>query len=199
MYYSSIEYIQNDNKAEITADMAEQIAKDKDSSISNNKIKKVRTELISNMTNYQVWAWEKGYKYEELHNSTSIDGTPSSYPKYYYDKYYVRNTYEVVIFYEYEENQPDLSKCDLGRVYYIDATTGEILGGRNISSMTDIDIENDYLFDEEDNYTCYKTTYYDSKTKEKLYEYEYELSDEMKAQFYIKKDEKPNTVSYNIY
>lgn len=200
MYYSNIEYISEDNEVEISEEIAIQIAKEKDAFISNNKIKYVRTELITNMTNYDVWTWENGYERNELYKTVDLDNnTQTSYPKYYYDKYYVRNTYEVVIYYECEGNQPDLWNGDLGRVYYIDATTGEILGGRIISAVTDIDIENDYLFDEEDNYTCYKTTYYDSKTREKIYEYEHELSDEMKSQFYIKKDEKPNTVSYNIY
>lgn len=202
--YSSKEYIQEDNKVELTEQEAIKIAKDKDSSISNNKIKKVRTELISNMINYQVWAWEKGYSNEELSNRTEptneVEGS-TIYPKYYYDKYYVRNTYEVVIMYEIDEDEKLEMNIEekFGKVYYIDATTGEILGGRTLNTFSDIRIENDYLFDEEDNYTCYKTTYYDKKTNEKIWEYERELSDEIKAQFYIKKDEKPNTVSYNIY
>ncbi len=206
VYYSTAEYINEDNNIKLSEDMAIQIAKEKDALIFNDKkIKKVRTELITNMTNYQVWAWEKGYGYKDLminYTNESEENGPitESYQKYYYDKYYVRNTYEVVIIYDVEgEKNVDTTGGGLGRVYYVDATTGEILGGRNLDSRNDIIIENDYLFDEEDNYTAYKTTYYDAKTKEIIYERNFELSEEMKKQFYIKKDEKPNTVSYNIY
>lgn len=199
--YSNVEYVKEDNKVEITEEQAINIAKEKDSLISNKKIRNVRTELINNMTNYQVWAWEKGYSMMDLSAQSEIEGIATTYPKYYYDKYYVRNTYEVVIGYEIEADAKlSIDEADLfGRIYYIDATTGEILGGRAFSTSSDIRMEKEYLFDEDDNYTCYKATYYDQKTCEKIWEYEYELSDEMKAQFYIKKDEKPNTVSYNIY
>lgn len=210
LYHSSIEYIKQDNKVEISEDMAIKIAEEKDSAITNNKkIKKVRTELINNMTNYEVWAWENGFGYEDLSASENVGGdnntitTAKSYPKYYYDKYYIRNTYEVVLIYDVEEKDSyDGGAYNgwLGKVYYIDATTGEILGGRELSSLNnDIILENEYLFDEDDNYTCYKTNYYDGKTKELIYEDEKELPEDMKKQFYIKKDEKPNPVSYNIY
>ncbi len=200
--YSYAEYIYNDNKVEITEEEAIKIAKDKDSSISNNKIKKVRTELINNMTNYQVWAWENNLTTDKLYNKATVENESAEYPKYYYDKYYVRNTYEVVIIYEVSKDEVSnmgfLDKL-LGKVYYIDATTGEILGGRPLSMFSDMRIENDYLFDEEDNYICYKSTYYDKKTGERIYEDDKELNEELKSKFYIKKDEKPNTVSYNIY
>lgn len=207
--YSSAEYIKQDNKVEISEATAIKIAQEKDALISNKKIKKIRTELINNTTNYEVWAWEKGYKYEDLSVSVNKGDdnntitTATSFPKYYYDKYYVRNTYEIIIIYDVEKKDPyDGGPYNgwLGKVYYVDATTGEILGGRELSSLNnDIILENEYLFDEDDNYTCYKTNYYDGKTRELIYEDERELPEDMKKQFYIKKDEKPNTVSYNIY
>lgn len=203
IYKSGFEYIIEDNKVEISEDMAIKIAKEKDASISGSdkKIKKIETELINNMINYDVWAWEKGYTYNELNDSKILeDGTNLSYSKYYYDTIYVRNTCEVVIIYEIGENENPCGDTEkLGKVYYIDVTTGEILGGRELSHGQDIRSECEYLFDEDDNYTVSKVTYYSKKTGEKLWEYDYEFTDEMKAKFYIKKDEKPNTVSYNIY
>lgn len=210
-YYLNEEYVVSDNEVEISEAMAIKIAQEKDSSITNNqKIKKVRTELITNLTNFDVWSWENGFEYEDLAMSSEVQGgedgtipTSQSFPKYYYDKYYLRNTYEVIIFYDIDKKDPYAGGAYngwLGKVYYVDATTGEILGGRELSTLSgDIEQENEYLFDEDDNYTCYKTNYYDGKTKELIYEDERELPEDMKKQFYIKKDEKPNTVSYNIY
>lgn len=203
IYKTNREFIIEDNKLEISEDTAIKIAKEKDASISGSdkKIKKIETELINNMINYAVWAWEKGYTYNELNDSKILeDGTNLTYSKYYYDTNYVRNTYEVAIIYEIGENENPCGDTEkLGKVYYIDSTTGEILGGREASMWTDIEIENEYLFDKDDNYTVSKATYYSKKTGEKLWEYDYEFTDEMKAKFYIKKDEKPNPVSYNIY
>lgn len=201
MYHPNERYIVEDNKVEISEDMAIKIAKEKDISIFNKKIKKCETELINNKINCMVWAWEKGYSSKDLNNIEVLeDGGNIHYTKYYYDTNYVRNTYEVAVYYEIPKDTESFGGTEnLGKVYYIDATTGEILGGRDFSVWTDIEIENEYLFDEDDNYTVSKTIYYHQKTREIIWEQNYEFTDEMKAKFYIKKDEKPNTVSYNIY
>lgn len=201
--YKNIEYVEEDNEVKLSENMAIEIAKEKDKSIFNKKIKYTRTQLINDMTSYDVWAWEKGYTYEDLAFYVQKENASAGYSKYYYDKYYIRNVYEVTIIYDVkngEINEKDILSDELGKVYYIDVTTGEILGGRNLrSDSEDIEIVNDYLFDEEDNYTVYKTTYYDAKTGEIIYVREYDLPEEAKNRFTIKKDERPNPVSYNIY
>lgn len=125
----------------ITQEKAIEIAKQQDRKIEKEEIEYINARLELNQVNGFVWLQEKSNGEEDGHEYHTImpDGensniaTAVTYPVYYYEKPIIRKTYLVEI--KYKNKLED--KHALGRVYYVDVTTGEIIGG-------------DYLYDFEE-------------------------------------------------
>ena len=111
-----------------------------------------------------------------------------SYNPYYYPEKTIRNTYEVKIDYsgeiildESKEYLGDDSNGNIGRIYYVDCTTGEIIGGRNYGSL-DVTIEGEYMENGESRMAT-KNIFYDVVTREKVAERNFNYSQEVIDEF----------------
>lgn len=178
-----------DNPVVITEEQAIEIAKAMDKKISGKDIEAVRTTLVNNEVNEYVWLQEKsngedtGYIWQQLES-----GGRHSYNQYYYPEKTIRNTYEVKIDYsgeiildESKEYLGDDSNGNIGRIYYVDCTTGEIIGGRNYGSL-DVTIEGEYMENGESRMAT-KNIFYDVVTREKVAERNFNYSQEVIDEF----------------
>lgn len=178
-----------DNPVVITEEQAIEIAKAMDKKISGKDIEAVRTTLVNNEVNEYVWLQEKsngedtGYIWQQLES-----GGRHSYNQYYYPEKTIRNTYEVKIDYsgeiildESKEYLGDDSSGNIGRIYYVDCTTGEIIGGRNYGSL-DVTIEGEYMENGESRMAT-KNIFYDVVTREKVAERNFNYSQEVIDEF----------------
>lgn len=178
-----------DNPVVITEEQAVEIAKAMDKKISGKDIEAVRSTLVNNEVNEYVWLQEKsngedtGYIWQELEN-----GGRHNYNQYYYPEKIIRNTYEVKIDYSGEiildQNDTysgDDSNGNIGRIYYVDCTTGEIIGGRNYGTL-DVTIEGEYMENGESTMAT-KNIFYDVTTGEKVAERNFNYSQEVIDEF----------------
>lgn len=178
-----------DNPVVITEEQAIEIAKAMDKKISGKDIEAVRTTLVNNEVNEYVWLQEKsngedtGYIRHQEEN-----GSGHTYNQYYYPEKTIRNTYEVKIDYsgeiildESKEYLGDDSNGNIGRIYYIDCTTGEIIGGRNYGGL-DVTIDGEYMENGESRMAT-KNIFYDVVTGEKVAERNFNYSQEVIDQF----------------
>lgn len=190
-----------DNPVVITEEQAVEIAKEMDKKISGKDIEAVRTTLVNNEVNEYVWLQEKsngedtGMVIEEIpeelakaENMVVRNPQLRSYNPYYYPEKTIRNTYEVKIDYsgeiildESKEYLGDDSNGNIGRIYYVDCTTGEIIGGRNYGSL-DVTIEGEYMENGESRMAT-KNIFYDVVTREKVAERNFNYSQEVIDEF----------------
>lgn len=106
----------------------------------------------------------------------------------YRKEYGKENTYEVKIDYSGEiildESKPyfgDDSNGNIGRIYYVDCTTGEIIGGRNYGNL-DVTIEGEYMENGESRMST-KNIFFDITTGEKVAERNFNHSQEIIDEF----------------
>lgn len=196
-----------DNPVVITEEKAIEIAKEMDKKISGKEIETTRTILVNNEVNEYVWLQEKsngedtgiavgkevkdGTSYsEEEREEKNIVTTAQNhyYNQYYYPEKIIRNTYEVKIDYSGEiildESKAYLGDDDngnIGRIYYVDCTTGEIIGGRNYGS-SDVTIEGEYMENGESRMAT-KNIFFDVTTGEKVAERNFNYSQEVIDEF----------------
>ncbi len=196
--------IQN-NPVVISKEKAIEIAKEMDKKISDKGIETTRTVLVNNEVNEYVWLQEQSkgediglVSEKELHDNTEKELKENStfvptaqthyYNKYYYPEKIVRNTYEVKIDYSGEiildESKPymgDDYNGNIGRIYYVDCTTGEIIGGRNYGTL-DTTIEGEFMENGEAKMAT-KNIFFDITTGEKVAERNFNYSQEIIDEF----------------
>ncbi len=190
-----------ENPVLITEEKAVEIAKEMDKKIEGRDIETTRTILVNNEVNEYVWIQEKSHGQDtgivtetEAKNSAENESSNNpelittaqthSYNQYYYPEKIIRNTYEVTIDYSGErvidENTPYTSNGhngSFGRIYYVDCTTGEIIGGRNYG-YNELNIEGEYMENGESRMTT-KNIFFDITTGEKVAEQNYNYSQEI--------------------
>lgn len=179
--------IQN-NPVVISEEKAVEIAKAMDKKISGKEIETVRTILINNEVNEYVWLQEKSNG-EDIGSVPEKDGNVTHhYNQYYYPEKIIRNTYEVKVDYageiiidESKAYSADDSNGSIGRIYYVDCTTGEIIGGRNYGSL-DVTIEGEYMENGESKMAT-KNIFFDITTGEKVAERNFNYSQEVIDEF----------------
>lgn len=124
-WYNENKFIYDDNPVVINEEKAIEIAKEIDKKFEKNEITYTNTVLSTNPVNHYVWLMEKTGG-EDGYGSVTVEtgeNSSISYPKYYYPQTIVRNSYCVCLAHQTENNFE-------GRAYYIDATTGEVIGGQ---------------------------------------------------------------------
>lgn len=125
-------YKYDNNTLNIAEEEAIETAKDKDRIISELKIKSINAELSMKPINEFVYLQEKSNgKDDGLKNEILQDGSNITYNQYSNEKI-LRKVWDVKINYEFifDPNEPVHNwKEQFGRHYYVDATTGEIIGG----------------------------------------------------------------------
>lgn len=173
-----------DNPVQITQEKAVEIAKEMDKKISGKEVETTRTVLVNNEVNEYVWLQEKsngedtGYVWYQLES-----GAKHSYNQYYYPEKIIRNTYEVKIDYsgEIPTEVGDTANGNIGRIYYVDCTTGEIIGGRNYGNF-DVTLEGEFIENGESRMAT-KNIFYDVTTGEKIAERNFNHSQEVIDEF----------------
>ena len=125
-------YNYENNELKLARDDAEKIAKEKDRLISELDIKTIDINLDIKPMNEFIYLQEKSFgKDDGITNENLDDGTNIIYSKYSNEKI-LRKVWNVKIKYQfnYIPDEPVHNwKEQFGREYYIDATTGEIIGG----------------------------------------------------------------------
>lgn len=181
------------NPVKITEEKAVEIAKKMDKKISGKDVEAVRTTLVNNEVNEYVWLQERSNGEDNGYvRHQSKDGGGHTYNQYYYPQKTIRNTYEVKIDYsgeiildESKEYSGDDSNGNIGRIYYVDCTTGEIIGGRNYGNF-DVTLEGEYMENGELRMAT-KNIFYDVTTGEKVAERNFNYSQEVIDEFMKKK------------
>ncbi len=179
--------IQN-NPVVITEEKAVEIAKEMDKKISGKEVEATRTILVNNEVNEYVWLQAQSHG-EATGIIPEVDGNSTHYyNQYYYPEKIIRNTYEVKIDYageiildESKAYTGDDSDGNIGRIYYVDCTTGEIIGGRNYGSF-DTTVEGEYMENGESKMAT-KNIFYDVTTGEKVAERNFNYSQEVIDEF----------------
>ena len=118
----------DDNPIEISEEQAIEIAKEKDKIINteNHIQKNIESNLAIVRVNPQVYLKENGL--ENGNETTTLeDGTKYSYSTYKMNGR-VRKAYTISIFYEDRT-------FGIPRTYYVDCTTGEVIGGDDIFDL----------------------------------------------------------------
>ena len=116
------------NEVLINKEEAIKIAKEIDRKISILDITSCDSELCIERLNSFVYIQEKTAGKEDEIKEEIIDGKSNVY-KGYSNENKLRIVWNVKINYDYDEAKAINCKEFLGRDYYIDATTGEIIGG----------------------------------------------------------------------
>jgi hypothetical protein len=120
------------NEVKITKTEAKQIAEEKDRIISELDIETINVNLDIKPMNEFVYLQEKSLGTDDgITNENVEDGNNIIYSKYSSEKI-LRKVWNVKIKYQFNNNYDNLIhnwKEQFGREYYIDATTGEIIGG----------------------------------------------------------------------
>lgn len=125
-----------ENSIVITEEKAIEIAKNKEKEFSNLGIKDVSAELSIENMNSKIYELEKGIEFYELVEADTIIAITRKEEKHFETENVRRRVWKVTI--KHEEIERDLKNassiteyikkyCD--KDYYIDATTGEIIGG----------------------------------------------------------------------
>lgn len=116
------------NEVIITKEKAIEIAKIIDRKISMLDITTIDAELDIEIVNSFVYAQEKTLGKEDEYKYEIIDDVTNIYNAYSNEKI-LRTIWKVKISYNYNEDNARNDKEFLGRYYYVDATTSEIIGG----------------------------------------------------------------------
>lgn len=128
------DYEIENNEIKITEEDAIEIAKEKDRNISELEINNIETKLEFRPLNSFVYAQEKSQGTDDgLTIETQDDGNNIGYNMYNIDSNILRIVYNVKINYivNYTDDEDAHNwKEQFGREYFIDASTGEIIGGR---------------------------------------------------------------------
>lgn len=129
----SIITIDNDFKYEnneviLTKDEAIKIAKEIDRKISVLDITSCKADLEIERLNSFVYIQEQTLGKEDEQKNEIIDGVIHSYTGYSHEKI-LRTIWNVKIYYDYNNTNARNDKERFGRNYYIDSTTGEVIGG----------------------------------------------------------------------
>lgn len=114
------------NPIVISKDQGIEIAKEKDREITTKEINTIQCEIDIQQMNPFVYAQEK--------SGGTDDGTEQkqiSDNRYItYDKYYMESKYRKIWKIKIDYKQQEAGSKDIkGRIYYVDTTTGEIIGG----------------------------------------------------------------------
>lgn len=125
-------YKYDNNEIIISKDLAIETALEKDRELTDLEVKEIQAELSINDINAFIYAQEltNGIDDEMVYTETS-NGERTAYNKYV-SEYILRNVWEVQIVYTINSDSKEKIKTwkeNFGRNYYIDATTGEIIGG----------------------------------------------------------------------
>ena len=124
-------YNYDNNEIKISKDDALKIALDKNKEISNLPIKTTEVSLEVRDMNAFVYAQENsnGVSDEIAYFESEENSSIESYDKYE-DSHLLRNVWNVKVVYEIEsKDNVNTWKENFCRNYYIDATTGEVIGG----------------------------------------------------------------------
>lgn len=116
------------NEVIITKERAIEIAKNVDRKISILDVTTIDAELDIERVNSFVYAQEETLGKEDEFREEVIDGVTHAYRAYSNEKI-LRTIWNVKISYNYNESNARNSKEFLGRYYYVDTSTGEIIGG----------------------------------------------------------------------
>ena len=136
--YYFIVYEENyeNNPVEVAEEKAKEIALNEEKKTElGYEIKNTETELAIVSMNGEAYARTNNYK-QFCEQRNIIDYPEEKYIEYRTDKH-IRKAWKVTI--EYKLSGKNLFKenfnnQDLGYVYYIDATTGEVIGGEDYSN-----------------------------------------------------------------
>lgn len=131
---NSSSYNLENNEIVIEENEAVEIAKTMDRKISELEIKNIETNLEFRPLNSFVYLQEKSQGTDDgLTSETQSNGTNMIYNQYSIDSNALRKVYNVKITYNinFSDDEPAHNwKEQFGREYFVDATTGEIIGGR---------------------------------------------------------------------
>ena len=120
----------DNNEIKITKEDAIQIALEEDKKIGTTKI--VDTQVKQMIVKMNTDAYDRIHNYEEYYKSMQSQGYNTEDKNYYDIKDKVRNAWVVVI--TYEDNFDNvIERYTEGKYsYFIDCTTGEIIGGHSM-------------------------------------------------------------------
>lgn len=116
------------NEVIIEKEKSIEIAQSADRKISMLDISAIDAELAIERINSFVYAQEKTLGKEDEYKYEDIDGGTNIYNAYSNEKI-LRTIWKVKIDYNYNDDNARNSNESRGRYYYVDATTGEIIGG----------------------------------------------------------------------
>lgn len=123
------DYIYENNELQISKKQAIETARNCDRKISLLDIATIDAELAIRDMNSFVYAQEKTQGMEDEWKDVVLeDGSLTSY-KGYYNEEKLRKVWNIKIKYFINENKENNLNESYGRNYYVDATTGEIIGG----------------------------------------------------------------------
>lgn len=128
------QYSLENNEIVLEENKAIEIAKEMDRKISELEIKDVKINLEFRPLNSFIYLQEKSQGRDDgLENELQDNGTNVVYNQYDIDSKSLRKVYNVKITYDidFTEDEPVHNwKEQFGREYFVDVTTGEIIGGR---------------------------------------------------------------------
>ena len=137
-HWKDSEYQYQDNNIEITEEKAIEIAKEKDKIIADKEIEDINAELKIGRMNSFVYLQEQSQGTDDGTRTKQEGNTSITYNTYEETEKIARNVWSVWITYKKVEDYHTAKSNDemnrmfkeaLGRVYYVDATSGEIIGG----------------------------------------------------------------------
>lgn len=125
----------DNNEYVITKDEAIDIAKEYDKNVTNMKIDEIKTE--QKIVSMNDKAYSRGQNYEEYYEPMQNEDFDSSKYNYYDVEKKSRNAWVVVLKYDDKYFKDDVVKryTEGAFTYYVDGTTGEIIGGENLDGL----------------------------------------------------------------
>lgn len=124
----------DNNKINVTKEEAIRIALEEDKKIKTNKI--VDTKVKQMIVKMNADAYDRIHNYEEYYKSMQTQGYSIEDKNYYYIKDKIRNAWVVVIIYEDNFNNAVKRYTEGKYSYFIDCTTGEIIGGHSMDYIS---------------------------------------------------------------
>lgn len=125
------EFEYQDNDIKISKEKSIEIAKEQDRKITDREIQDISAGLDINLMNSFVYLQEKSHGTDDGTRSVESGNSIIIYNTYKETEKIARNTWEVTIKYKRIEDYSKIEniKSTNNRTYYIDATSGEIIGG----------------------------------------------------------------------
>lgn len=124
----------DNNKINVTKEEAIRIALEEDKKIKTNKI--VDTKVKQMIVKMNADAYDRIHNYEKYYKSMQTQGASTDDKNYYYIKDKIRNAWVVVIIYEDNFNNVVKRYTEGKYSYFIDCTTGEIIGGHSMDYIS---------------------------------------------------------------